>query len=445
MIGFETIGNATLTVFDNIPVLTTDPWIIGKPYFGSWDHAYTIPNEQIDNIKKSKYVWLSHGHPDHIDESSFIHLKDSILLIPDHFGDRIYNHFSKNYKCIKLKSNEWFQISKNVKIKSFADWNQDGALLVDILGKDIICNQNDGSLLGWSKTISNTVKSYKNKFILKLLNWGDADMINLYDECGKFILPSAAKQMPIGEAYTRTMQNNGYNYAIPFSSMHQYVREDSFHMNKYCTPLDKFSDGFINTYGELLPAFIRWDSTKEDYKKINCSKKATYPIPINEFGDNNTDELSLEDKENLKNYFNSFESLPKHFGSLIFTVGNKDFEIGLSTKKTSIRFEAPRNSLMKSIKYKIFDDMLIGNFMKTTLIGTKSLYPHFAPYVAKYGDNGFSKTNNELKEYFDYYKLNSADYWRDMLKFKTESTVRTLIGSNRDIHNFARKIKQKYF
>ena len=445
MIGFETIGNATITVFDDIPVLTTDPWIIGKPYFGSWDHAYTIPNEQIDNIKKSKYVWLSHGHPDHIDESSFIYLKDSIMLIPDHFGDRIYNHFSKNYKCIKLKSNEWFQISKNVKIKSFADWNQDGALLVDILGKDIICNQNDGSLLGWSKTIKNTVKSYKNKFILKLLNWGDADMINLYDECGKFILPSAAKQMPIGEAYTRTMQNYGYNYAIPFSSMHQYVREDSFHMNKYCTPLDKFSDGFINTYGELFPAFIRWDSTKEDYKKIKCSKKATYPIPIIEFGDNNSDELGLEDRENLKNYFNSFESLPKHFGSLIFTVGNKDFEIGLSNKKTSIRFEAPRNSLMKSIKYKIFDDMLIGNFMKTTLIGTKSLYPYFAPYVAKYGDNGLSKTNTELKEYFDYYKLNSADYWRDMLKFKTESTVRTLIGSNRDIHNFARKIKQKYF
>ena len=36
MIGFETIGNATVTVFDDIPILTTDPWIYGKPYFGSW-------------------------------------------------------------------------------------------------------------------------------------------------------------------------------------------------------------------------------------------------------------------------------------------------------------------------------------------------------------------------------------------------------------------------
>ena len=54
MIGFETIGNATLTVFDDKPVLTTDPWLFGNPYFGSWGHKYTIPKEQLENIKKSK-------------------------------------------------------------------------------------------------------------------------------------------------------------------------------------------------------------------------------------------------------------------------------------------------------------------------------------------------------------------------------------------------------
>ena len=46
MLGFETIGNATVTYFDDKPVLTTDPWLIGNPYFGSWTHSYKIPNEQ---------------------------------------------------------------------------------------------------------------------------------------------------------------------------------------------------------------------------------------------------------------------------------------------------------------------------------------------------------------------------------------------------------------
>ena len=45
MIGFETIGNATVTVFDDFPVLSTDPWIDGNPYFGSWTHKAKIPED----------------------------------------------------------------------------------------------------------------------------------------------------------------------------------------------------------------------------------------------------------------------------------------------------------------------------------------------------------------------------------------------------------------
>ena len=121
MIGFETIGNATITCFDDSPVLTTDPWLKGKPYFGSWTHSYEIPKAQYENIISSKYIWLSHGHPDHIDPDSLDLFKDKVFLVADHYGDRIYNDLKKKFKCHKLKSNEWFQISKNIRIKSFAD------------------------------------------------------------------------------------------------------------------------------------------------------------------------------------------------------------------------------------------------------------------------------------------------------------------------------------
>ena len=97
MIGFETIGNATVTVFDDNPVLTTDPWVFGNPYFGSWGHKYQIPKEQIENIKNSKYIFLSHGHPDHIDPESFDIFKNKTLILADHYGDRIYNDLKKNY------------------------------------------------------------------------------------------------------------------------------------------------------------------------------------------------------------------------------------------------------------------------------------------------------------------------------------------------------------
>ena len=97
MLGFETVGNATLTVFDDGPVLSTDPWIDGTPYFGSWTHPYEISEANISNIINSKYIWLSHGHPDHIDSKSYKYLHNAIILIPDHFGDRIFHYFDKHF------------------------------------------------------------------------------------------------------------------------------------------------------------------------------------------------------------------------------------------------------------------------------------------------------------------------------------------------------------
>ena len=159
MIGFETIGNATITVFDDRPILTTDPWINGNPYFGSWSHAYNIPKEQLNNILSSKYIWLSHGHPDHIDPDSLDLFKNKTFLVADHYGDRIYNDLKLKFKCIKLKSNKWFDLSKNIRIKSFADWNQDSCSLIEIGKKDILFNLNDGSGLGWSKEIKKIIAS----------------------------------------------------------------------------------------------------------------------------------------------------------------------------------------------------------------------------------------------------------------------------------------------
>ena len=53
----------------------------------------------------------------------------------------------------------------------FADWNQDSSLLIEIGKNDIIFNLNDGSGLGWSKEIKKIISNYKNKFLLKLINW----------------------------------------------------------------------------------------------------------------------------------------------------------------------------------------------------------------------------------------------------------------------------------
>ena len=75
-LGFETIGNATLVCHDGGPVLATDPWIDGGAYFGSWTRSHEIPARPARGDRsRADYVWLSHGHPDHLSLESLERLQ----------------------------------------------------------------------------------------------------------------------------------------------------------------------------------------------------------------------------------------------------------------------------------------------------------------------------------------------------------------------------------
>lgn len=443
MIGFETIGNATATFFDEKPILSTDPWILGNPYFGSWGHKYKIPNQQLENIKNSKYIWLSHGHPDHIDPDSLDIIKNKKIILAKHYGSRIFKDLSKRgFDCFELKNNHWLELSKNIRIKNFADWNQDSSLLVEINKKDIVLNLNDGQALGWSQEIKKIIKNYKKKFLLRLISWGDADMINFYNENNHFILPLAANKKPCGESYSFHLKKWNCNMILPFSSMHRYVRKDSIKMNEYVTPLKLHYEKFNSKYGEMLPAFIQWNTEKQQYIQINPDENKFELKNPEQFGDNWSDALNIEDEKIITDYFLKFDHLKSKFGFLSFSVGNKELNLKLSDRKEGIKFTAPRNSLVCSIKNKIFDDILIGNFMRVQLINVNSLYPDFTPYVAKYGDNGGVNNKIDIKKYFNYYRLNSANYWIDLLNIKTEGLIRAKLVKNKNIYFLARKIKR---
>ena len=98
--------------------------------------------------------------------------------------------------------------------------------------------------------------------------------------------------------------------------------------------------------------------------------------------------------------------MKKFLSFLNFRVGGKDNFIKLEgTKNKGITFEAPRNSLMMAIELEIFDDLLVGNFMKTTLHNIRSLYENdINQYITKYADNGRAESIEELERYFKIYK-----------------------------------------
>lgn len=435
-LGFETIGNATIVCYDKVPVLATDPWLSNTAYFGSWTMSHEIPEEQRQAIWRCKYAWVSHGHPDHLCAESLKQLGAECILLPDHRGGRIQHDLeSLGLKIKVLESRVWHQMSDRIRVMSIADYNQDAVLLIDVGGR-LILNFNDAGDRGWGSFVRAIARKYPVKFLLKLGGFGDADMINLFDENGARIVPLSKEGEHLGEAMAGEAGLWGAKFVVPFSSMHKYQRSDSVWANPYTANAVDYRTGFVSKTSELLPAFIRYDCLKDSVEAINPPEKTIQVFEPEEFGDDWKSLLSADDVKMVRQYFSSVEHLREHFDFLNLRVGGRDNIIELSKRKFNrgITFEVPRTSLMMAVQYEVFDDLLIGNFMKTTLhgqFGEEKLYPHFTPYVAKYSDNGKARTHEELEEYFKAYRRRAPlDYFRHIIESGSRYAVMAILRTD---------------
>ena len=446
------IGNATIIVHDQTPVLTTDPWIGDEDpaYFGSWILSHEIPSNVKNQIYESKYIWYSHGHPDHMNPTSLKRFKKNRILLPDHKGSRIFNDLQElGYDVSILPDRKWVTLTDNIKIQCITTLIQDSVLLIDVCGK-LFINLNDAGAKGCSRYIKNLSKNYKKSFLLALSGYGDADMINLFEEDGTQIEPYASKKYPVGQQLTLIANRVGANSVIPSSSFHQYQREDSLWAQEYTTPHDIFNHE-LSTDIEYFEPFTTIDCNTLDVENLNPKKIIVEPKNPIIYGDNYSDELDKNDIKKIKEYFSRKDFINDYFGFLNFRVGGKDNFIYMNKNSSKgVTFEAPRGSLMTSINYRIFDDLLIGNFMKTTLHNCSSLYEgigynNFNFNVAKFADNGLAETKEEVKEYLREYKRRSGyEYFLNMFEDKSKSFLVRLIPRNSYGFALIKKIYTKY-
>lgn len=418
-LGFDTIGNATLIAYDGRPVVATDPWIAGAPYFGSWGMSHEIPPEQMAAIRSADYIWFSHGHPDHLNAESLALLRDRRILLPAHVGGRIRQDLeSQGCQVRELPVAQWVALSRRIRVMCLPDYNQDAVLLVEA-GGALIVNANDARALGWMPLIKRLARGYRRSFLLALTGFGDADMINFFDESGRRIAPRAMKRKqagrPLGPAVARLAESYGVTHFVPFSSMHRYQREDSVWANECSTPVDAHAVGFRSKRCAILPAFVRYDLLADRAQRIDPPAAAANVVSAKECGDDWSEDLDAEGMGVATRYFRSIDSLATSLDYVNLRVGGRDHVIALSRRNFNrgVTFEAPRHSLVTALQHKIFDDLLIGNFMKTTLHGewpASRLYPRFTPYVAKYADNGRARSAAELRAYFAEYRRRAGSF-----------------------------------
>lgn len=164
-----------------------------------------------------------------------------------------------------------------------------------------------------------------------------------------------------------------------------------------------------------------------------------------EVGDSWSDELSKADGEKAGRYFGAVEHLKDHLDFINLRVGEKDNVIPLSREKRgrALTFEVPRASLMTAIECEIFDDLMVGNFMKTTLHGEwkgTDLAPYFVPWLTKYADNGRAKTKEEVREYLRAYSRRSYDFVLHDFEVRSKKFLRTLVKNQSPVYRASKKV-----
>ena len=413
MIGFETAGNAICVVHDDAPILTTDAWISPHAYYGSWTHDYEIPGAVLESIRRSRYHWFSHGHPDHLNVESLPALSAGRLLLSDHRGGRILRDLrAAGFDVEVLPDRRWVQLSKRVAVCSMANQNQDSILLIRI-GRHLVVNVNDSPDFGASFHVRRIARQFERVYLLALQSWGAVDMINVHDPAGNRLPGAAEDRRPLGRQAQRRAAAYGADRIIPFSGFHRYQRADSAWANGLLPTLADYQAGAEATGPQMLPAFVRVDCDRSVVEPLCPPRRPAAIVPAESFGDVPTDPLTAQDRQALDAYFLPHGHLRRRFGFLVFRVGGTEHGIRLdpARPRTGIVFEAPRRSLMHAVMHRVFDDVLIGNYMKVTLHGVRSLYPDFTPYVAKFGDNGNAKRIDELWRYFGHYILRDPAAW----------------------------------
>jgi hypothetical protein len=419
-LSFETLGNATL-VFreDGKPLLATDPWLTGTCYYGSWALDRPLSQDELQSMLDAEFLWISHGHPDHFHIPSLKLLpKGKRILLPDHYSQGIRDYLTAQGFVVEvMEYRKWRVLSPQLRCMCLDNENQDAILLVEF-GNSLIVNLNDSPLCGDGRFIRRLVKSYeRSRTYMAALCSNDADMFNLVDADDKRIIDTPEHRKP-GMVWqlSRTAAQLGVGNYVASASQHLYVRRDSVWANPYRVGWNDVVWHWTHPEIRIIEPFVVVDLATGEYRRKHPAQTSdTSQITDLTDADDWNDRLEPAEWEKLFGFFQRIEILRPYLDYVEFTIGGETRRIKLNPRgERGIAFRTPRQSLMRCLRFGYFDDLLIGNFMRTELRNV-TLYPHFSPIVAKLAGSSGVRTHAEWRRFkWRYFRRNPVGYveWR---------------------------------
>lgn len=341
----KTIGHATLIVEENgVPLLATDPWLIGSNYWRSWWLEKYPTQEEIEEVKNAKEIYVTHSHPDHLHLPSLRKLGARTVMHPyfPHYKVPPYLE-SVGFKSKIMTPWKWYPLSSTVRVASVPVPIDDSIIVIDSPSA-VVVNINDSMP---RKNLLSLVKKrlvIPGKKVVVLKSYSPASAANAFFKEGKRISEKSKKD------YTdvaRTMAETlNADYFIPFASQVFFSRKDSRWANEYKVHFEDLKQYWGQSAVELCPPFIDMDLEKgtysTSYHQVNRTLDSTQLDKIRARELEETENFSADNLDDLLlNYFD------KHL--LFRLLYRKGFGWRLSTSNTE-RFY---NSKRRTIEHKI--------------------------------------------------------------------------------------------
>lgn len=268
----KTIGHATMVIFeDGVPLVATDPWLIGSAYWRSWWLEKYPSDADFEQVRSAKYIYITHSHPDHFHYPTLRKLGKPATLHP-HFPRYEIKDFlaSSGFPSTEMDPWRWYDLTSDVRIASIPTPIDDSMLIVDTPNA-YIANLNDAvprmTLLRFVRSEMFT----DDKPVIMLKSYSPASIAASIYRDGK------QTQMKTKRDYTETAMRLatalGASYFVPFASQAFFSRADSKWANDYKVTYEDLKEYWTSSDVRLCEPFADIDlsslTVASDYHAVD--------------------------------------------------------------------------------------------------------------------------------------------------------------------------------
>jgi hypothetical protein len=228
----KTIGHATLIVSESgVPIVATDPWLLGSAYWRSWWLEKYPTADEFENVRRAKFIYVTHSHPDHFHWPTLRHLGSKTILNPRFPRYDVIDFLKANgYPAEILEPFQWYPLSDGVRVCSVPVPVDDSILMIET-PKAVIVNINDsvprnGLLLHLRKHVI-----APNKTVIVLRSYSPASVGAMTYREGKLILLKTKQDF--ARVAQRMAEALEAHFFVPFASQAFFNRTDSRWANEH--------------------------------------------------------------------------------------------------------------------------------------------------------------------------------------------------------------------